>query len=84
MNPDADMAPFKVTTLRGGSVAERILRIIEGSCPECALRIVLRERGRGFDEGAADTEPRCLRGPDPFQCQNYREVLTELHQFARR
>ena len=78
------MATFKVTTLRGGSVAGRVLRVIEASCPECALRIVLRERGRGFDEGPAETEPKCLRGPDPLQCQNYRNALTELHQFARR
>jgi hypothetical protein len=65
-------------------MAERKPRIIEGFCPECRLRIVLRERGRGFDEGPAETDPKCLRGPDPLQCQSYRNAMTELRQFARR
>jgi hypothetical protein len=65
-------------------MAEHKPRIFEGSCPECSLHIVLRERGAGFDEGPAETEPKCLRGPDPLQCPSYTQALTALHQSARR
>jgi hypothetical protein len=57
---------------------EREPRIIEGACPECTLRIVLRKRGSGFDEAPSETGAKCLRGPDPLRCQSFREALTAL------
>jgi hypothetical protein len=65
-------------------MVERKPRIFEGCCAECSLRILLRGRGAGFDESPAETDTRCLRGPDPFQCQSYREALTKLRKSARR
>jgi hypothetical protein len=65
-------------------MAERKLLVIKGYCPECTLRIEMRERaGSGFDVGPAETQPKCLHGPDPLQCPSYRRAMSALRQSAR-
>jgi membrane-anchored protein YejM (alkaline phosphatase superfamily) len=59
-------------------------RVVFGLPSGSWLRIVLRERGSGFDEAPSETGAKCLRGPDPLQWQSFREALTALRQIARR
>ena len=63
---------------------ERELLVIKGHCPECLLRFELRERGGGFDEGPVETGSKCLHGPNPFECPNFRKAMSAARQSARR
>ena len=54
------------------------LRVINGRCPECLLRISRRERpSGGYDEGADETQPKCEHG-DYHHCPRFREAMSEL------
>jgi hypothetical protein len=59
-------------------LAEHKLLVIKGYCPECTLRIERRELADGgFQEGAAETTPKCLHG-DYNSCPSYRRAMTAL------
>jgi hypothetical protein len=54
------------------------MRIVKIACPECKLRLELRERpGGGFEQGPAETaQPKCVHERDDvLRCPSLKKAL---------